>query len=192
MIAVRRMLVAAGIAMLSVASGTAHPTPAPLSTPGCQGEGCYDTGEWVAEADLPLFAAPGAAKPVGTITRGTKVTALEGRILTTRRGIGVTIGTAMHLPADPPGRSLIRVPAGTRIRTLYDEGEGIVIAMLPDGRRIGIARDDFREITPFAATDWVRLRLPGGRTGWSSRRDAFLCSSHMDDEPGQCRGIGAQ
>ena len=77
-------------------------------------------------------------------------------------------------------------------QALYDEGEGIVIAMLPDGRRIGIAQSDFREISPFAATDWVRLRLPDGRTGWSNRRDAFLCSSHMDDEPGQCRGIGAQ
>lgn len=186
------MLAATGIAMLSTASGAVQPLPVPLSTPGCQGEGCYDTGEWVAEADLPLFAAPGSAKPIGTIARGTKVTAIEGRILTTRRGTGMTIGTAMHLPADPRGQSLVRVRGGTRIRTLYDEGEGIVIAMLPDGRRIGIARGDFREIKPFTATDWVRLRLPDGCTGWSNRRDAFLCSSHMDDEPGQCRGIGAQ
>jgi len=185
----RRMLAAAGVAILSAASPAEQSPRVPLSTPGCQGEGCYDTGDWVAEADLPLFAAPGGATPIGTIARGTRVTALGGLILTIRPGSGVTIGTAMHLPADPNGKSLIRVPAGTRIRTLYDEGEGIVIAVIPDGRRIGIGRNDFRQVTPFVATDWVRLRLPDGRTGWSNRRDAFLCSSHMDDEPGQCRGI---
>jgi hypothetical protein len=185
------ILVNAASMLLSMGSAYADgpAVPVQLSTPGCQGEGCRDSGEWVANADLPLFADVHGGQPMGRIARGTRVTALRGLVVTTRVGIGVTLSSAAHLPGDASRQSLVPLPAGTRIRTLYYEGEGIVIAIAPSGERIGIEQSAFRVVTDFVATDWVRLRLPDGRTAWPNRREQFRCSSHIDDTPGECRGI---
>jgi hypothetical protein len=165
---------------LLLLAGQAAPAPAAVVTPGCQGEGCFHKGKWVAERDMPLFARPGSTKQVGWVRKGMRVTALGGVIRTTRVGTGMTLEAARHLPADGSGTSLVPLPKGARIRTLYYEGEGIVIAIAPGDRRIGIEQGSFRELQHYRATDWVRLRLPGGRTGWSNRRVDFACSSHSD------------
>lgn len=188
-----------GILSLALALAVASPPPpprAPIVTKGCQGEGCYETGSWIAKRTLPLFDRVNGRRRTGTIRKGTRVLAIESRVVTTQVGVGRMLRSGDYLHnygADGP-RTHVR--KGELVYLLYDEGEGLHAAMTRGRRRISVndyAGDgepiNFLKLRSYAATDWVKVRLPDGRIGWSRPRNSFRCASHMDDIPGQCRSI---
>jgi hypothetical protein len=160
----------------------ARPLRAPVVSPGCQGEGCFDRGNWLVTGALPLYARPFAPKLLATLPKGTRLTALGGQIWTTR--IGAAILQKEVINYDRDGKVVIRLRKGSRVRLLYDEGEGVVAARAADGRKIEIGDGEFRMLVSFRATDWVRVRLADGRRGWIRHDyEALDCSSHYDDGP---------
>jgi len=179
---------------LALAAAAPHgPPTAPIISPGCQGELCYDNGRWIATRDLPLFDRPDGKRRIGTIRKGTEVVAIEGEIVTTKVGLARMLRGGDYLHGYGSQGPPVRVRKGELVYLLHLEGEGLHAAMTRDGRRISInnyAGDgnpiDYRQLRPYAATDWVKVRLPDGRVGWSRPREDFLCSSHIDDMPGQC------
>lgn len=177
------------LALALAAAPPSHPR-APIVTEGCQGEGCYTTGHWVAERTLPLFDRVNGRRRIGTILAGTSVVALESRVVTTRVGLGRMLrgGEYLHNYGSEGPRTHVR--KGELVYLLYYEGEGYHVAMTRAGRRISVSDagdglTDFRTLRPYAATDWVKLRLPDGRIGWSRRWGSFRCAIYMDDIPGQ-------
>lgn len=181
---------------LLMAAGAHAPIRAPVISPGCQGELCYSTGSWIAKRDLPLFDRVNGTRRIGTIRKGTHVEALEGRVVTTKVGLARMLVTGDYLHGYGSKGPRVHVRKGELVYLLHLEGEGLFAAMTRDGRRISINGDpgdgdsvDYRKLLSYEATDWVKVRLPNGHVGWSTPREDFLCSDHMDDMPGQCGGI---
>jgi hypothetical protein len=181
------MTVTLALAALAVAS-PAPPLKLPVVTPGCQGEACWTKGVWIVKAPLPLYAKPGAPKPVATLRKGLRITALDGIIRTTRIGTAVLVQDIDYVE---PGGERVRLMKGASVRVLYDEGEGYFGGLAPDGRPIQLEYEQFRTLTEFRADDWVRVRLPSGRIGWIRHDyDRLDCSSYYDDYD-RCRALGA-
>lgn len=138
---------------------------------GCQGEACGIDRNWVSDKSQSLFVTPGGARRVGTVRRGMKAQILAQRILTLRVGHGL-VTQALTLHALEKTGAVVELHRGSRLRTLYYDSEGVVIAIAPSGQRIGIDQDDFRQISRFFAEDWWRVRLADGRVGWIKAGDS--------------------
>ncbi|WP_028969007.1 hypothetical protein [Sphingomonas sp. URHD0057] len=170
------------LAAICAGPADARPLRAPVVSLGCQGEGCFDRGNWLVTKALPLYARPFAAKALATLPKGTRLTVLGGQIWTTRIGTAVLNKEVANY--DPNGKLLIRLPRVSRIRLLYSEGEGYFAGRAADGRDVTIVQDDFRVLVNFRATDWVSVRLADGRRGWIRHDyEALDCSSYYDDSP---------
>lgn len=173
--------IAALMLVLSSAVASAHPTPRlPIITQGCQGEGCFVEGVWPAKLSVPLYARAGDAKPIGTVSKGKRLTALRRVILTTRVGSAVL---TKDVPDYAGGKLTPLLKKGTRVGILLHKGEGVYVALVPSGAKAQVHDDEFRAITKFHATDWVDVLVEDGRRGWIQYDySALACSSHYDDD----------
>jgi hypothetical protein len=186
---IRIALVAAAAAITAAPAPSPPPPRLPIVSPGCQGEACWDRGLWIVTAPLALYARPFAPRPIATLRTGARLTALGGQVWTTRLGSAVL--TRPLVNTDRDGKVTARLAKGTVVRILYSEGEGYFAAIAPDGTRVTAFMDEFRELRRFRATDWVRVRLADGRTGWIRHDyDRLDCSSYYDDRD-DCRKRGA-
>jgi hypothetical protein len=173
----RLLISALLLAAISAAPAAAKPLRAPVVSSGCQGEGCYDKGHWIVTKPLRLYARPFAPKPIATLGKGTRLTALGGQIWTTR--IGTAVLTKDVINQEPSGNTTLRLSKGARVRLLYSEGEGYLAGRTLDGRAVELFDDEFRTLVDFRAEDWVRVRLADDRLGWIRHEYEKLdCSSY--------------
>jgi hypothetical protein len=168
--------------MISIfaAALTAQPASAALQlvTEGCQFEGCRSSGEWIAKRDVPVYAALRSRHRIGVVRIGQHVHVLGTWIVTTKVGVAV-LKSELHYSPQPPSRAELHLKPGTRLRVLFYEGEGYLRMMTPAGQRIDLDEESARTITPFHAIDWVKLRLPNGRIGWSNELQSFDCNDAL-------------
>jgi hypothetical protein len=177
------------LALAAIAATGGAPRP-PSIRDGCQGEWCTDSGTWIVNTPVELYAKPNLPWPIAMLRKGMRLKALGGIVITTRVGTGVL--TQPYEDHDSNGGLTTQVDRGARIYILSYIGEGVVEARALDGRELTVGDGEYEVTREWIAHDWVRVRLPNGRTGWILHDDdeKFDCSSNYDDRE-RCKALGA-
>lgn len=175
----------------NLSSSLAAPTSAEVISDGCQGEGCFTEGTWVASEPIRLFSDHyrwndndidrGFLVPVGA-----RLTVEESIVHTTSPGSATLTCTGTYDSwTNGSDRWSVQTPrrlsAGTRVQTLYYSGEGYDVARRGENDRIAIPSRCLSSTRAYTAEDWVVVRTTAGRSGWTNRRDLLSCSSRHTD-----------
>jgi hypothetical protein len=168
------------------AKGTS--TPAPVlpyyAKNKCPFEGCVYR-EWTALKDMPVYDTWSEARHrTGSLTKGEKVTALGGLVITYRPGV-------IHVDRDIPEAGL---KSGDSILTYTYIGEGfsqlwingrfyeefdISFTKWPDGSGCGGARCAATYVDLGKKTWWAELKLKSGATAWVEMESASFDGTYL-------------
>ncbi len=186
----RARLLAATVAVLAASCVAGEQAPVRTGPPipyedvgACPFEGCIYR-EWVANAPVEIRTDRTASSPVAfTLTRGERVTAVTGVVITTRPG-RVEFDMAQDVEASG---GQIHVEPGQPLYLLTSQGEGFMKGWFNGRLYEGIDTATFsnggcaggprpcvgRLVEPWQFEWWVQIRNAAGRIGWTREPDKF-------------------